>query len=373
MSQEAMVVFALEEKRREELSRKRVENKTREFYERYREQYNEMCEQGYQDYIPEEMGRLKRDLDNIGDWLSRDPFVAREVSREVGYYIHSLWGLGKEARRVFRESERIDRMEARRESAAAKNAAISRYYDIIGGLDSIVGNLVAPNLAGIQEAISSGTISTPQEVEMKLQPIIESAKVKAKEWKAQKQKEQEKQTIARQIEEIKKSVAGEKSGDSAQSKALQAKLDEIQSRAQAGTASREEVQEQIKAVTEEHDEALVDENVRGEMVRAVWKWFNDHDFSVEKPKKKDGAVIIRATKPSGKKAEFKLTLDNKMWYRLDGYEGQSCLKDIELAKKTWESVYRISFSDKAVIWENPDRILRQQGQTESNINIGGKM
>ena len=95
-----------------------------------------------------------------------------------------------------------------------------------------------------------------------------------------------------------------------------------------------------------------------------------NDFSLSKPKLIDGAVVITAQRPSGNKAQFRLTLDNKMWYRLDGYEGQSCLKDISLAKVDWESVYGIHLSDEVVKWQNPDRILRQQGQTETDI--GGK-
>ena len=55
MSQEAELVFALEQRRREELFRARVSNKTREFYMHYQDQYNDMCSQGYRDYIPEEM------------------------------------------------------------------------------------------------------------------------------------------------------------------------------------------------------------------------------------------------------------------------------------------------------------------------------
>lgn len=366
MSQEADLVFALEQRRREELFQARVRNKTREFYMRYQDQYNDMCSHGYCDYIPEEMSRLAHDLDTIGSLLSSNPVAAREVSQEVGSYIHSLWGLGKEARRVFQESARIARLEAKREKAAAQNAATSRYYDVIGGLDSIVANFAAADLNDIKNAISSGSVATAQDVEAKLMTIIEKAKTEAAKWKAQKKKEQSNQAITEQIEDVKKSVAAEKFEDISKSQALLDKLEEIKSRAVMGAVSVKEVQEQIKVVTEETDEALVGEEVRRETVKAVYKWFNDHDFTLSKPKLIDGAVVITAQRPSGNKAQFKLTLDNKMWYRLDGYEGQSCLKDISSAKADWESVYGITFSDEVVKWQNPDRILRRQGQTESN-------
>lgn len=371
MSQEADLVFALERRRREELFRVRVSNKTREFYMRYQDQYNDMCSKGYRDYIPEEMNRLAQDLDTIGSLLSSNPVAAREVSQEVGSYIRSLWGLGREARQAFQESAHIARLEAKREKEAAQNAAMSRYYDVIGGLDSIVANFAASDLSNIKNAILSGAVATVQDVEAKLMPIIEKAKTEAANWKKQKQKEQDKQTIAEQIEDIKRSVAAEKFEDSFKSKVLLDKLEEIKLRATSGAVNVQEVQEQIKAVTEETDEAMVDEEVRRETVKAVYKWFNDHDFTLSKPKLIDGAVVITAQRPSGNKAQFKLTLDNKMWYRLDGYEGQSCLKDISSAKADWESAYGIKLSDEVVKWQNPDRILRQQGQTESSI--GGKV
>lgn len=370
MSQEAELVFALERRRREELFRARVSNKTREFYLRYQDQYNDMCSQGYRDYIPEEMNRLKQDLDAIGSLLSSNPVAARDVSQEVGSYIHSLWGLGREARQVFQESARIARLEAKREKAAALNAAMSRYYEVIGGLDSIVANFAASALTDIKNSISSGSIATAQDVESKLMPLIERAKKEAANWKAQKQKEQSNQAVTEQIEEVKKSVLAEKFEDSSKAKDLLEKLEEIKSRSVTGAVSVKEVQEQIKSVTEETDDALVGEEVRREMVKAIYKWFNAHDFTLSKPKLIDGAVVIKAQRPSGNKAQFKLTLDNKMWYRLDGYEGQSCLKDLSSAKADWESAYGVTISDEIVKWQNPDRILRRQGQTESDI--GGK-
>ena len=367
MSQEAEVVFALERRRREELFRARVRNKTREFYMRYQDQYNDMCSQGYRDYIPAEMNRLAQDLNTIGELLSSDPVTARQVSQEVGNYIHSLWGLGREARQVFQESARIARLEAKREKTIAQSAALAHYYDIIGGLDSIVANFAATSLNDVKQAISSGSITTVQGVEEKLQPIIESAKNDAINWKEKKKQEQTKQTVMEQIEEQKASVQAEKFEDNDKTKALLEKLEEIKKSTVGGSISVKEAQEKIQSVANETDEALVGEEVRRETVKAVYKWFNAHDFTLSKPKLIDGAVVITAQRPSGNKAQFKLTLDNKMWYRLDGYEGQSCLKDISSAKSDWESAYGINLSNEVVKWQNPDRILRQQGQTESDI------
>lgn len=367
MSQEASLVFELERRRREQLFRARVESKTREFYMRYQNQYENMCSQGYLDYIPEEMGRLEQDLNTIGRLLTSDPVSARQVSQEVSSYIHGLWGLGKEARQVFQESAHVACIEAKREKEKAQIATLSRYYDIIGGLDSITANFAGAELADIKNGVISGAIADVSDVEAKLQPIISKAKNEAANWKAQKQQEQEKQAVIAQIEEQKESVKAEKFEDNSKAQEILSKLEEIKRRTTADNISTKEVKEQIESVAKETDAALVGEEVRRETVKAVYKWFKSHDFSLSKPKLIDGAVVITAQRPSGNKAQFKLTLDNKMWYRLDGYEGQSCLKDISSAKADWESVYGIHLSDEVVKWQNPDRILRQQGQTETDI------
>lgn len=367
MSQEAEIVFELERRRREELFRARVSNKTREFYMRYQAQYDDMCSQGYLDYIPAEMERLAHDLTAIENFLTSDPATARQISQEVGSYIRSLWQLGKDARQVIQESERIAIQKAKREKAAAQSAALSRYYEVVGGLEPLVASFASSALNDIKNAISSGLIATAQDVEDKLHSIIADAKVDAENWKVQKNKEQEKQVILEQIEEQKEFVKTEKFEDTSKTKSLLEKLEEIKRRAVTDNVNIKEVQKQIQSVTQETDEILVDEEVRREMVKAIYKWFSAHDFTLSKPKLIDGAVVLSAQKPSGNRAQFKLTLDNKMFYRLDGYEGQSCLKDISSAKADWESVYGINLSDEVIKWQNPDRILRRHNRTATDI------
>lgn len=371
MSQEAELVFAMERRRRAELFRSRVRNKTQEFYMRYRQQYENMLREGYQDYIPEELERLSHDLDTVSSLLGSDPAAARQVSQEIGQYIRSLWGLGKEARQVFQETARIRREQAKQEKAAAKNAILSHYYDTVGSLDSVVANFAAESLTEIKQSISDGKINSTLEMDARLAPILTEAKTKATDWKNQKQKERENRVLIEQIEEQQESVKNEKFEDNTKSAALLAKLDAIKQRVTAGNVDTKGIQESIKAVSQETDEALVDEEVRREMVKAIYKWFGSHDFSLSKPKLIDGTVVLTAKKPSGNKAQFKLTSDNKMFYRLDGYEGQSCLKDIASAKADWESVYGIRTSDEKIKWQNPDRILRWQNSTETDV--GGHM
>ncbi len=366
MSQEASLNFIMARSRRAVLARARIAGKTQEFFERYRNQYEDMCRQGFLDYIPDEMERFRADLESIADLLSDDPEEAREVSQQVGGYIHDLWMLGKEAGYAFRQSEKLARDRAKREKEAAQNAAQAHYYEVIGGLDSIVANFAGSSLEKIKDDIFSGRVATPKEADAALRKVIAKAKTEADAWKAKKKEENAKKVTLARIEEIKTSVQEEKFEDTEKSAEIRAQLEEIRTRAEKGELDRREVEAKLKTVEEKAQETLVDEEARREMVKAIMKWFRSHDFTVSTPMLKDGVVSIKAKTPSGKRAQFKLTT-GKMYYRLDGYEGQSCLKDIAAAKEEWESVYGLELSDETVVWQNPDRILRRQGQTESDI------
>lgn len=371
MSQEAEIMFEMERARREKLFQERVRNKTQEFYQRYLKQYDDMIAQAYSEYIPNEMRRFKQDLDTIGNFLQSNPVSARQVSQEVGSYIHSLWSLGREAQKTFQETTRLEHERQKQEQAQRQNETLAHYYNVLSKLDSITANFATNEFITIKENISTGKISSIEDLELKLQPIIATATQKATEWKEKKQAEQSQQNAIAQIEEQKEIIQAEKFEDKSKAKAILDKLEEIKARTRAGALSREEVAKQITEINEETDSALVDESVRREMVKAIYKWFNAHDFTVSKPRLIEGAVVLTAQRPSGNKAQFKLTLDNKMFYRLDGYEGQSCLKDITSAKANWESVYGFEFRDEIIKKQNPDRILHKQNRTFSSK--GGNM
>lgn len=371
MSQEAEIMFEMEQQHRHELFLARVRNKTQEFYLRYRKQFETMIAQDYSDYIPNEMRRFEQDLKTIAELLESDPEAAREVSFEVGSYVHSLRALGEEARKTFQETERLERARKKMERAEKQNALMSHYYDVLSEWDSITGNFAENELKDVECAISSGAVSEVAELDARLQSIFSNANRAAAQWKEHKSTEQSRQVLVAQIEEQKQAVQAEKFEDKIKAQALLNKLEAVRRRADAGTVSTEDAQKEISAVATETDETLTDENVRREMVKAIFKWFNEHDFNVSKPRLVEGCVVLTAQRPSGNRAQFRLDANNKMFYRLDGYEGQSCLKDITAAKADWESVYGLELSNEVVKWQNPDRILRKNTQTFSSR--GGNM
>lgn len=363
MSQEAEIMFELARQRREELFRTRVRTKTQEFYQRYRKQYEDMIAQGYGEYIPQEMTQFENDLNSVSELLDSDPAAAREVSMEIGSYVHDLWELGKEAMQTFYEAAQAERERARQEKEAQQNTTLARYYSILSEVEPIAANFAADELSKVKQSILSGEISTAQNLETRLGSVLDAAKEKATAWKNQKRNEQKSAAMVAQIEEQEKIFQSERHEDKTKAQALIDKLAKIKHKAAAGSLKAEEVKQQLSEISRESDEIFVGENVRREVVVAICKWFSAHDFTVSKPKLVDGNVVITAQRPSGNKAQFILRLDNKMFYRLDGYEGQSCLKDISAAKSDWESVYGIKLSDETIKWQNPDKILRRQTQT----------
>jgi hypothetical protein len=65
------------------------------------------------------MARLSSDLSRLSFLLNSDPEQAREVSREIGSYIRTMWSLGRSAGRQFHENERQEAVRQRAEERRA--------------------------------------------------------------------------------------------------------------------------------------------------------------------------------------------------------------------------------------------------------------
>ena len=82
--------YELEAELRREKYLKRISSNTKNFYNRYNQQYLNMKERGLAAYIPAEMSRLESDLSKIKRLLTENPEKAKELSFEVGSYIRSM-------------------------------------------------------------------------------------------------------------------------------------------------------------------------------------------------------------------------------------------------------------------------------------------
>ena len=133
--------------------------------------------------------------------------------------------------------------------------------------------------------------------------------------------------------------------------------------------------ERIRKATELAHSEIVSENIRHESVKIIVMAIKKRGFYVDnrsiKIDRKNDTVHIIAQKPSGAKAEFKVYLDGRFEYRFDGYEGQSCQKDIQPFMKDLEDVYGIKAVKQTELWRNPDKTSSVKQQTVNSKKGGG--
>lgn len=115
------------------------------------------------------------------------------------------------------------------------------------------------------------------------------------------------------------------------------------------------------------NEAITDETVRKETLKAIIKAIKDRGFIVDTKKnlkidKERNIVKLVALKASGQMAEFEIQLNGKFMYHFDEYEGHACKKDIEPFLEDLKNIYDINILHEEVTWENPDKIQTQKYQ-----------
>ena len=120
----------------------------------------------------------------------------------------------------------------------------------------------------------------------------------------------------------------------------------------------EEQAEALNQLAQEQDEAAVDESQRREVVRAVYQSLQQAGFVVDGPEhltsQGQDEVLIRARRPAGAQADFRVNLSGHLSYKFHQYKGKTCEKDVAPVMATLQDAYGISLSDKRVIWVNPD-------------------
>ena len=356
----------------------RVAETTQEFYERYRERYDSMLQYGFEDYIPQEMQRLKSDLDRIEGLLQSNPFEAKTLSLEVGNYIREMNFKANTARQKF-EREEAKRIQAQKEAQMQEREHISQlYFDLISQIsDSIVINFAVSDLQELESKIDSGEISDENIVRKSFEQIVATAEAKADEWKKETINANSRRDTLEQIEEAQDRLKASKIEDEEKAAEFTKKMQQLREELENGMLDSSMIESEISKIEDEVGETLITEEVRRETVRAIVKELRSQEFIVETPQVKasDGKnyVKIVAKRPSGKRVICQVNLNGKIAYKFDNYEGMTCLKDIEQFNVDLERIYSIKLSDERVIWSNPDRLIKDAEQLPSNEgrNING--
>ena len=359
MSHEYDAIYELERKRREELERKRAAEFSEKAYKEISARFSEMKNAEYDSYIPDEMGELERNMKSIANLLKTDVFEAQSLCYQVQNSLSSMDFLVRAAKEEFARQERLRYEEIQRQKAEAKSKLEQAFYTQLGEIKNpAVANFAVKDLESIKSKIQNEAISSEEELAKQLKIVCEQADERAKKWK-----EEKIAILSAQIDSAIKATESEKFENADNKNKL---INEMKTLKDSLTAesSESEIVEKLNTIRSSVDDSLIDEEVRRETVKAIMKELKSQEFTVEKPQifgtGKDSYVLIKAKKPSGKQATCKISLEGKLNYRFDKYEGMTCLKDIEKFNVDLEKIYSVKFSDERVIWENPDRLSRTQ-------------
>ena len=355
--------YQIQRQRKQELDRQRVRETTRPFLERYRSVLNDVASQGLGDVIPAEFRELSSDLQRMEALLESDPFAARDMSRSLGGRFHGLPRLAREQRRSNQEAE-LAAAEAFRK---AQQAEAERQLELRAELEAawreglsdwstpVALNAAFAELQQLRERLlgNSANNMTSAQITAALREVRQRYEVAAEsqlqEMKNRVQREAVNDVLTLQREQLEQE-ANKDGGERA------AKLREALAHA-IGLAPAEQA-EALNQLVQEQDEAAVDESQRREVVRAVYQSLQQAGFVVDGPEhlvsEGEDQVLIRARRPAGAQADFRVNLSGHLSYKFHQYKGKTCEKDVAPVMATLQDAYGISLSDKRVIWVNPD-------------------
>lgn len=362
--------YELEAELRREKYLKRISLNTKNFYNRYNQQYLNMRDRGLAAYIPAEMSRLESDLSKIKRLLTENPEKAKELSFEVGSYIRSMSSLASKAREQIEQAEkkRVELLRAEREQQ--QNILMKEYFEILQTIDPIVVNYSIAPMQQLRNEIESGRLTSLYELRKKTASVISTAERKAAEWKANEVKKNRPQNVAQAISEAEERLKSEKIESLEKKQEFLSKISELKSNLESGVLDTESAEKQVVSLESALDETLISEDTRRETVIAIIKQLRHQEFTVENPQlvQTDGKnyVKIVAKKPSGKQVVCNVDLYGKLAYKFDNYEGMTCLKDIEKFNVDLKKVYSIKLSDERVLWQNPDRLSMDANSLPNN-------
>ncbi|AEM48416.1 hypothetical protein Acife_2307 [Acidithiobacillus ferrivorans SS3] len=355
--------YQIQRQRKQELDRQRVRETTRSFLDRYRSVLNEVASQGLDDVIPADFRELSSELRRMEALLEADPFAARDMSRSLGARIHGLPRFAREQRRsrqeaelaaaeAFRKAQQAEverKLQLRAEFEAAWREGLS------GWSTPVALNAAFAELQQLRERLLGNAANnmTSAQISAALREVRQRYEVDAErqlqEMKNRMQREAVTDVLTLQREQLEQE-ANRDGGERA------AKLREALAHA-IGLAPAEQA-EALNQLVQEQDEAAVDESQRREVVRAVYQSLQQAGFVVDRPEhlvsEGEDQVLIRARRPAGAQADFRVNLSGHLSYKFHQYKGKTCEKDVTPVMATLQDAYGISLSDKRVIWVNPD-------------------
>lgn len=346
MSKAEDLRYQIERERRQQLFEERVRRTTGEHLARHAAILDDLDAQGLSPYVAQEFAQARQLQARAEQLLRDDPAAARELSVRIGADVHRLPSLARAAFRAAREAQTKFEAERAQREEAATEALEDAWRAALGQWDDLLARQLAqPALANLRRAALAPGAEQPTAAALSaaIAQIRANADAKADGVRAAARGEAEAESRAQLQAQLQR--AGHEAAPS------------------SGGQTLVELAGQLSRAVADADEAAVNEAARREVVAAVNQALLDAGFVTEKPRRLriDGGdeVLLRAVRPSGAEAAFRIGLGGVMHYEFDKYEGTACRKDIDQVLPTLQSVYGISLSDRRVIWENPDELDHQ--------------
>ena len=344
--------FKIERARRQQIYDDRVRATTSQFLERYRAVLEDLHAQGLSAYIPSETAAADRQLARIDTLLGSNPSAAREMSVEVGSAIYRLPSLARTAFQAAREAALQNERERHAAQARATELLETAWQAHLGSWeDALARQLAYPLLAAVRrQLLHPGNVTLVAQLNAALSLVRTQAEGQSDALRESSRAASDAAAAKTILEHIQAQPVG-KEATSSNSSAPAALV-----------PSASELAAHLLQVTKDGDDQAIDEACRREVVVAVHSALEDAGFVTEKPRRiREGdrdEVLIRALRPSGAEAEFRVSLNGDMRYAFERYEGTACKKDMDRVLPTLQSVYGIELSDRRVVWENPDDLDR---------------
>ena len=355
--------YQIQRQRKQELDRQRVRDTTRPFVERYRSVLDDVARQGLDAAVAAEFRELSAELRRMEAILESDPFAARDMSRSLGGRFHGLPRLAREQHRSRQEAERAASEAFRKAQLAEAERQLqvrveldAAWRDGLSGWSTPIAlNAAFGELQQLRARLLGGTANnmTPAQVSAVLLEVRQRYEADAE----------------RQLEAVKNRVESESVVDALTLQRKQLEEEANKSGCERATRLREalfhatglapaEQAEVLNQLAQEQDDAAVDESQRREVVRAVYQSLQEAGFVVDGPEhlvsQGQDEVLIRARRPAGAQADFRINLSGHLSYKFHQYKGKTCERDVTPVMATLQDAYGISLSDKRVIWVNPD-------------------
>ncbi len=295
--------------------------------------------------------------------MESDPFAARDMSRSLGGRFHGLPRLARKQRRSRHEAEqaaveafrKAQQAEAERQLQLKAELETAWREGLSGWSTPVALNAAFGELQKLREQLLGNAPSnmTPVQISAALRDVQmryeADAEHQLQEAKNRAQREAVADVLAVQRTQLEQEAS---KGNSERTARLREAL------AHASGLAPAEQTEALSQLVQEQDDAAVDESQRREVVRAVYQSLQQAGFVVDGPEhlvsKGQDEVLIRARRPAGAQADFRVNLSGHLSYKFHQYKGKTCEKDVAPVMATLQDAYSINLSDKRVIWVNPD-------------------